>query len=597
MRTRTARVVWLVFFLFGFGCCAWGDASVELAKHEGQFSNAHIELARMDSKIGIGVFFDGSDDLHFYAKKETAPVVGFELQVEAKSEDFVFGDTVFPKWNIFEDSLGNKVEVYAGRFSVFIPIKSVRAPTKTTTIEQGDVEVRISGQACTSTICLQPFEKKLNAKINWSQKDSLREISFGKADGSGSHFGDDDHAAVKGGGYSVLFALGLSVLAGLSLNIMPCVWPVLPIIVMRLVEQARAARGRAVAMGFVFCGGILLFFACLAAANIILRLVYGTVLQWGDPLRIPAFVGGMALLLVVMALFMFGVFTIGLPSAVAGKTPTGKGFAGAAGMGFLAAVLSTPCSFAILATAFAWAQAQALGMGSLGIIVIGVGMALPYAILTSMPGLLSRLPKAGRWMEVFKQAIGFVLLGIAIWLLAALPQGRRIGVLYFALVLSFCVWMWAGWVSYNTPTKRKWVIRVIAMVIAAWAGFVCLRQPTKLVDWQEYDGAVIERAISEQKPVLIKFTADWCVSCKVVDKVVYSRGDIAGLIKDKGVVAIAGDTTVQKHPATLALKNKYHEPGVPVSVLFLPGRAEPIRWRDKLFGDELKAQLEKIESE
>ena len=395
--------------------------------------------------------------------------------------------------------------------------------------------------------------------------------------------------------YSVWFALGLAFLAGLSLNIMPCVWPVLPLIVMRIVEQAKQDKGKSIAMGLAFCLGILLFFASLAGANIVLQVFYGTVLQWGDQFRSPAFVAGMALLLVVLAQFCFGVFTIGVPSSIASKSGSGKGYSGAVGMGFLAAILSTPCSFAILAAAFAWAQAQPLLPATVAIMVIGVGMAVPYAILTSMPGLLSRLPKAGRWMELFKQAIGFVLLVIAVKLIGALPQARRMGVLYFAVVLGFCVWMWGSWVSYDTKLSRKWLIRIIAMALAVAAGWSFLRAPAGgLIDWQSYDANLIESARAEGKPVLIKFTADWCLSCQAVEKIVYSRKDVAKLIKEKGVLAIKADTTTEDLPATFALKNVYNEPGVPVSMLFMPGEKEPVRWRGISFADELKKALENI---
>jgi thiol:disulfide interchange protein DsbD len=263
-------------------------------------------------------------------------------------------------------------------------------------------------------------------------------------------------------------------------------------------------------------------------------------------------------------------------------------------MGFLAAILSTPCSFAILAAAFAWAQAQPLPLATAAIMVIGVGMALPYAILTSLPGLLSRLPKAGRWMELFKQAIGFVLLIIAVKLIGALPQTLKMGVLYFAVVLGFCVWMWGSWVSYDTELCRKFIIRFIAVLLAVATGLYFLAPPAELIDWQTYDADLIKNARAEGKPVLIKFTADWCLSCQVVERVVYSRRDIAELIKQKKVLAIKADTTTKDLPATLDLKNVYNEPGVPVSILFTPGRKEPVRWRSISFADELKSTLEKL---
>ena len=106
----------------------------------------------------------------------------------------------------------------------------------------------------------------------------------------------------------------------------------------------------------------------------------------------------------------------------------------------------------------------------------------------------------------------------------------------------------------------------------------------------------IEAAKAEGKPVLIKFTADWCMNCEVVDKVVYQRKDIAGLIEDKGVLVVKGDTTRDDQPATLALKNEYSEPGVPVTILLLPGRDGPVRIHEVFFAEKLKEVLEELPS-
>jgi len=592
MRKKSAATSWIVCVLLTYCCLqAQGARSistppVELTAIGEHVSCAHLEAARMGGQPGIAVIFEGPNDLHYYARPESAATRGFELIVDANSEDFTFGKTILPKWGIFADFAGKKVEVYAGRFTVFVPIKKVKAPTRLT----GPVEVRISAQACTNMACLPPFEKTLTITIDYSQADSWKEISFETA--------PEEYQRRAGPSYSMWFALGLAFLAGLSLNIMPCVWPVLPIIVMRIVEQAKQSKGRTTVMGLAFCFGILLFFACLAGANIILQVFYSTALQWGDQFRNPAFVAAMALLLVVLALFMFGIFTITVPSSIAGKSGSGQGYTGAVGMGFLAAILSTPCSFGILAAAFAWAQGQSLPLGTFTIMVIGVGMAVPYAILTSMPALLKRTPKPGRWMELFKQTIGFILLIIAVKLIAALPQVRTIGVLYFAVILAFCVWMWAGWVTYNTKPSRKWLIRIIAVVLAVAGGWAFLPAPAEeLINWQEYDAAAIETARAEARPVLIKFTADWCLSCEVVDRIVYRRKDIAKLIEEKGVLAIKSDTTLKDSQAALDLGSVYGELSLPVSMLFVPGEKEAVRWRGKFFfAKQLKTHLEKLPS-
>jgi thiol:disulfide interchange protein DsbD len=233
--------------------------------------------------------------------------------------------------------------------------------------------------------------------------------------------------------------------------------------------------------------------------------------------------------------------------------------------------------------------------------VIGVGMAVPYVILTSMPGLLKKLPRAGHWMELFKQGIGFVLLIVAIWLIGTLAQELRINVLYFASALSFCVWMWGSWVSYNTASPRKWVIRTIALLLVLLAGLFFLMprnkviERNKVIDWQNYDTGLIDTALEESRPVLIEFTADWCLSCKVVERFVYSRQDIAALIEEKDVLAIKADTT-RNSPAALDKKNVYNELGIPVSILIVPGREQTRKWHGKFFADELKEALEKLPS-
>jgi len=588
-------------FVLTLPCCTQGQSAgdpntaagadaaidVELARHEEEFSSVRFEPARRDQQPGVAVIFTGTHDLHYYARPETAPAAGFELKVSAQSDDLDFGEAVFPKWHTFVDSTGTTVEVYAGNFTVFVPAKATEALTKTTVAKQSDIEVLITGQACTSTICLQPFEETLQTSINWDQRDSWRQISFEAPS-------DAEMAAEVAGGpdYSTWFALVLAFIAGLGLNIMPCVWPVLPLIIMRIVEQAKAGRRQSVMMGLAFCVGILLFFACLAGANIVLQSFYDRTLSWGDHLRNPVIVTALALLMIVMALFMFGIFTITVPASIASKSGSGKGYAGSVGMGFLAAILSTPCSFGILTVAFVWAQGQALFLGTLAIMVIGLGMAAPYAILTSMPGWLKRLPRGGRWMELFKQTLGFVLLVIAVKLVKAVPEPDKINLLYFAVILSFCIWMWAAWVPYGTRFSRQWSVRGIAVLLAVSAFWFFFRP--ELVDWQEYDPARIESARSDQRPVLVKFTADWCTNCEIVDKFVYQRKDIAKLIDEKGVLAFKGDTTKASQPATLDLKNVYKEPGVPVTILLAPGETEPVRLRELFFDDELRALLEAL---
>jgi len=580
---KTSFLLWfIVVFLFLAGSAAYSAQTepLEILRYEKQTSSVSLEMVRLNGRDAIAVAFKGTDDLHYYAKKETA-AGGFNLKITPTAPKGVtFGEVIFPKYKNFFDKAQNKnVEVYVGDFTVFIPIQA------NVLSEPVNVEVKIEGIACTSIVCLAPFEHTLSTAIDYSNHDTWPKIDLKKIPETST----SAETAVQGGSYTVPVALVLAVLTGLMFNIMPCVLPVIPLIITRLLDQASQSKARSIALGLAFCGGILLFFAALAGLNIILQLFYGTVLQWGDPLRNTTFVTSIAILLIVLGLFMFDVFSIGIPSSVTGKAGSGRGAAGSVGMGFLAALLSTPCTFGILAGVFAWAQTQNLILSTLAIMLMGLGMAAPYAVLVSIPGLLSKLPKPGTWMEIVKKAMGFVLLIIAVKLIGALPKDRLVNVLYYAVAVSFCLWMWGGWVNFNTASGKKWTVRVLALLIAVAAGMLLLPKPEKLIDWQDYDPAQIELARQQQKPILIKFTANWCTTCTWVDRRVFQQKDIAELIEQKGVLAVKADTTSADSVATADLANVYKEPGVPVTVLHLP--MEPLK---KLRGIIDKEQLKEI---
>ncbi|HPD47826.1 MAG TPA: thioredoxin family protein [Anaerohalosphaeraceae bacterium] len=569
------------------------------------------DAVRPGADSAIALRFQVKDTWHFYADPQTAPGK-MNLKIKPQAEGVVFADPVFPaSMSYFDKSSGRQLQVFGGEFVIFLPFTV--NPDAAGSIA---IAIGFDGAICSETLCQRPVFDKLRISVPVSAEAQMDSPAFvlpqtdtspppahhGAAvetdeplPGKQHHLPSEasEAGAAAGTPLTAWVALPLAVLAGLVLNLMPCVWPVLPIIVMRLLDQSRQRRGRSLALGLALCVGIMLFFAALAAANIVFRVSLGTVFQWGDHFRNPFFLIGMALLLVVLALFMFGVFGFAIPSSVSGRAHGGKGLAGSVGMGFLAAVLATPCSFAILTAAFAWAQTQPLVLSTVAILLIGVGMAAPYLILTAIPGLLQAIPRSGRWMELLKQGLGFLLLVIAIKLVSGLPEAQATATLYMATVVGFCVWMWGGWVSYATPPLKKWLVRGAAVGLAVAAGFVLLGPKERPIDWQAYDAARITKALEDGRPVLIEFMADWCLSCRVVEKTVYEDATIAELIREKDVLAVRADTTLREYAATEDLKNVYNEPAVPVTILLRPD-GEPVRLHGIRIGEALKAALETL---
>ncbi len=550
---------------------------------------------RPGTDSALAIHFKLKKDWHFYASPKNAPG-GMNVKLKPAAEKHIsFAEPILPQSQLYFDKTTNqKVDVFSDTFTVFLPFSVAKLDLINDKPITVSVKIGIEGAVCSDIQCRAPKFGHLTTEVTIAPDAEMAKPEFALPDKT--QIAPTAKPSVKSqwGSYSAWVAFGLAFLAGLALNIMPCVLPVIPLKVLSIFEQAKESKARCIAMGLSFCGGILLFFAALAIFNIILRIGYGTVLQWGDHFRNPIFIVAMAVLMVVLALFMFGLFTFTVPSAIARKDSQRKGLAGSVAMGLLAAVLSTPCSFAILTAVFAWAQTQRLTLATITIMLIGLGMAAPYAILTSMPGLLKYLPRAGRWTELFKQAMGFVLLIVAVWLIAALPAVHKEGILYFAVILAFSIWMWVSWVTLTTPILKKTVLRLIAAIIAITSAMWLLpAQKTTAIHWQSYDPALIEIA-REDRPVLIEFMAEWCLTCKAVEKTVYSRKDIARLIEQKGVLPIKADTTLADNQATMDLKQIYNEPGIPVSILFIPTQKQPIRLRGLVIGAKLKKLLQAL---
>lgn len=555
----------------------------------------HDKLA-IDSNSAIAVHFETGDKWHFYADADTAVAPNLYLQVNVKNAGRLeFLNPIMPVAKDYFDKSQNKnVRVYSGNFTVYLPFKTTKDTWALADLKTPVIFIETIGAYCSDFQCriLQDVVLTIATPAK-AEKSSDAKFQLPPPLSADAKVKSSEAFKITFDAIT-LSKLGLALLVGLLFNVMPCVWPMIPLIIAKLLKQSQESKARSLGLGFSFCIGIIAFFAVLAILNIVLKVGFGTVFQWGDYFRYPWFIKAMSLLLILMGLFMFGVFSIGIPSSVTSKAGSGQGFGGAFGMGFLAALLSTPCSFGVLAGVVAWAQTQSLLISTLVFLLMGIGMALPYVILISMPAMLKKIPKPGDWMERVKQAMGFVLLIIAVKLLESLSNDALIGTLYFAVVLSIAAWMWGSWVTYSTPKSKKYLIRLIAIVLTIAAGFYFLTSKQSLVDWQAYDSAAIEKAKEAGQPVLIKFDAKWCYTCKVVDITVFQKSQIADLLKQKNVLTIKGDTTDYTLPASVDLGNVYNEPGVPVTVIWLPGEKEPIKLRGVISKKDVMEVLERI---
>jgi len=389
-------------------------------------------------------------------------------------------------------------------------------------------------------------------------------------------------------------AIGLALLGGILLNLMPCVFPVLFLKGLALVHTSNEERGRQRLHGLVYTLGILVSFWIIVAALLVLR-AGGRELGWGFQLQSPGFVAVLALLLFFLGLSLAGQFEFGLSLTSAGGGLAQKqGFAGSFFTGVLATVVATPCMGPLMGAAVGFALAQPAWLTFVVFTALGLGLALPYLALSMQPQWTSILPKPGAWMETLKQLSAVPLFGTAIWLTwvyAHLYAGDGVDRMTW-LLAGFLVLAIAGWVLGRWPAK--WASGIAAVLLIAGAIALPLRKPAvETLTWQPYTEASFAAARATGDPVFIDFTAAWCLSCQVNERAVLRSKDVDELLVKDHVVLLKADWT-QYDPVITRELAAVGRSGVPTYVIYPPGKvSNPDVLPELLTKDLVLRQLKK----
>jgi len=393
--------------------------------------------------------------------------------------------------------------------------------------------------------------------------------------------------------------LGLALLGGLILNLMPCVFPVLGIKVMGFVNQAGEERGKVVAHGLIFTLGVLVSFWILAIVLILLRSS-GEQLGWGFQLQEPVFVYLLMLFLLAFGLNMSGVFEIGQSAVSVGSDLTGKsGFTGTFFSGVLATVVATPCAAPFLAPALGAALALPPAASLLTFTFIGLGLSLPYLTFSAFPRLVEYLPRPGAWMESFKQAMSFLLyatVGFLLWVLvgqvtesAGFSAFDLLYILFSMVLLSTGLWIYGRWGTFSRPKGPRRTAYAIAGICVAGAialGYPAGQEP---LNWEKWEPGKAEELASEGQVVYVDFTARWCVTCQTNKATVFSSGRVRDWLEANGVVLLKADWTNRDDRITEALA-RFDRSAVPFNLVYGPGATDPIELPEILTpGTVLKA--------
>jgi thiol:disulfide interchange protein/DsbC/DsbD-like thiol-disulfide interchange protein len=367
-------------------------------------------------------------------------------------------------------------------------------------------------------------------------------------------------------------------LGGLILNLMPCVFPILAMKAVGLVSH----RGGGHALAYT--AGVLVTFVGLAGALLAARAA-GTAAGWGFQFASPMFVAVMAWLLLAVGLNLSGVFQVGGGLAGAGSgLANRRGNLGSFFTGLLAVLVATPCTAPFMGVAVAAGLAAPAAVTILVFAVMGLGLASPYVLLTSVPGVARLLPRPGRWMEVLKQALAFPMYGAAVWLLWVVSQeAGSTGVLTTAagaVLVGFAAWaLGAAQLGSGWPRRIALAAAVIAVVIAG-AGLTGIGSAAPgpsgqiATDGEAFTPSRLAELRAQGRPVFVNMTAAWCVTCLVNERVAIATTPVQQAFAAGDVAYLKGDWTRQDPAITTFLRQNGRE-GVPLYVFYPAGGGQP----------------------
>ena len=435
------------------------------------------------------------------------------------------------------------------------------------------------------------LKKDSNLAANPAQLEGVLELSGGRAYEITALPGTVAAGAPSLSWDALFQATGLAFLGGLLLNLMPCVFPVLFLKGLALVNSGNKERHELRRHGFVYALGIVVSFWALVGVLLGLRAA-GSTLGWGFQFQSPVFLALMAGLLFFLGLSLAGQFEIGLTLTGAGGSLAQKqGYTGSFFTGVLAVVVATPCTAPLMGPAIGFALAQSAAVSFAVFTALALGLAAPYVALTLQPAWTRLLPRPGAWMEVLRQAISVPIFATVIWLAWVLAQAYGAGTL-LVLLISFLLLAIAGWFLGRWPATR-WSTAVAVAIVLAVVGLAVLGQrlagettggakgagsvgsnAAAADAWEPWSAEAVSRYQAQGRPVFVDFTASWCLSCQVNERVALGQPSVQQAFKDRNVALLHADWTRHDDAITQAL-TALGRSGVPAYALYAPGQSEP----------------------
>ncbi|MCL1865003.1 MAG: thioredoxin family protein [Spirochaetes bacterium] len=378
----------------------------------------------------------------------------------------------------------------------------------------------------------------------------------------------------------IIQAVIFGLIAGFILNFMPCVLPVVSLKIMSFVLNAGEEKKVIAGQGFFFSLGIVVSFIFLA----VLAAFFGY--KWGTLFQNKSFVIIMASFIYAMALSFLGVFTFNISFSIRTPAKRGRGiYTDSFFKGIIATLLATPCSGPFLGGTLAWTLTMSPAFIFIVFLSVGIGMALPYMLLSLNPSLLRFIPKPGEWMNHFQIAMGFILMFTVVYLFSVLDNSTKVGLILFLLFLSIGLWQFGKFGSIDKERWKRYLTFIILLAIIITGYFFSFKYLlNEKVYAHKKTNFSIEKILSNKKNgiiTVVNFTADWCPNCSLVEKLSLQNPDVQKLLSRDNIEFMVADITKRDIEAEL-LMDKLGSRSIPFLAVFPAGEDfnSPICLRD-----------------
>ncbi len=591
-RGTVALLVWAMLTV------AWGVPYDRLAAEGVVRADLLADAAQVapGETLRVGVHLEIDDGWHIYG--EDPGLTGLPTEVEWDLPEGVeAGSLRYPEPEKFEFE-GDEAWGYSGEVLL---VATLTLPEDFS----GPLEVgaKVMWLAC-ADVCI-PGEALLALTVAVGDETvplAANRTLFGERETAAPTNGDEEPADFATTPFSMgLFGLYIlyGFIGGLLLNFMPCVLPVIGVKIMSVVKNAGDKPHIVLLQGWMYTAGIVVSFWILAAVVIALQAL-GQVLGQGFQFQHLPFLVFVTALIFVLALSMLGVFSVNLTSGgyeKASELSSKRGLSGAFFTGFVVTAVATPCTAPFLGLAMGFAFTQPALVTVAVFTAVGFGLAFPFTLLAHRPSWLRFLPKPGMWMEYFKQAMGFLMLGAVVWLIWVINsfQGGDavVWTVAFLFVLGIIAWIYG---TFGEPLKPRSVRRRarIAMILLFFAGVLGIlegqmawrsAEPDRPIAtggaggegeiaWETFSPEKLDELLETNQPVFVNFTAAWCLSCKVNERTSIEIARTRGVKEDTDAIFVYGDWTNQ-NPEIAEFLRRHDRAGVPLYLVYGRDRENP----------------------